>query len=59
MPIYEYQCTVCGYIQEEYLSIIKQPNKLICDKCGKKSISGTTNIIFKGDNWADKRGKKK
>lgn len=62
MPIYEYKCTACGHTQEEYLSILNIPDKINCEKCGKESkkqFSGTTNIIFKGDDWADKKGRKK
>ena len=60
MPIYEYQCMSCKHVQEEYLSITNHPDSIECEKCGSKSkriYSGTQHVIFKGDDWADKRGK--
>lgn len=62
MPIYEYKCSKCNHTQEEYLSIINTPKSIKCEKCNSRSFmlySGTTNIIFKGDDWADKKGKQK
>lgn len=35
MPIYDYQCTVCGNVEERIESIRKDTIK--CAKCGKKS----------------------
>lgn len=60
MPIYEYECTnkKCKHIEEELLPISKQPKTMKCPKCGKRNkkiFSTTTNHIFKGDGWADKK----
>lgn len=62
MPIYTYKCSECEHEQDEYLSIIKQPKTMKCENCGSDShkiLTGTTNIIFKGDGWADKKSMKR
>ncbi len=61
MPTYEYECTRCGTITEEFKSI-SAPKRQRCPKCrGKvtRLISGGMGIHFKGSGFyvTDSRGK--
>ena len=61
MPTYEYECTRCGLIIEEFKSI-SAPRRQRCTKCrGKvvRLISGGMGIHFKGSGFyvTDSRGK--
>jgi putative FmdB family regulatory protein len=54
MPTYEYSCSNCGYIFEEYQSM-KEDALLKCPKCGQnklqKHIGAGTGVIFKGSGF--------
>ena len=61
MPTYEYECTKCGLITEEFKSM-SAPRRQRCPKCrGKvqRLISGGMGIHFKGSGFyvTDSRGK--
>jgi len=62
MPTYEYECTKCGRITEEFKPM-SAPRRQRCPHCrGKveRLISGGTGILFKGSGFYvnDSRGKK-
>lgn len=62
MPTYEYECTRCGLITEEFKSM-SAPRRQRCPKCRSKVerlISGGTGVLFKGSGFYinDSRGKK-
>jgi putative FmdB family regulatory protein len=42
MPTYEYECTKCGYVFEEFQSISAEPIK----KCKKEGCDGTVKRLF-------------
>ncbi|MGB3340556.1 MAG: zinc ribbon domain-containing protein [bacterium] len=53
MPTYEYECTKCKYVFEEFQKITDKP-LLRCPKCrGKlrRLISGGVGFIFKGSGF--------
>ena len=54
MPIYEYQCGVCGY-HEDVLQKISDEALTICPKCHKtafnKLISKPAGFELKGNGW--------
>lgn len=54
MPTYDYQCSSCEYLFEEFQSITAKPLKK-CPQCGKmtlKRLLGTgAGIIFKGSGF--------
>lgn len=53
MPTYDYKCSECENIQEEFHGISQEP-EIICEKCGsrcKMKFVGNTNFILKGDGW--------
>ena len=53
MPTYEYVCTECDHLFEEFQSIHDQPIK-ICPKCNgvvRKKISGGSGLVFKGSGF--------
>jgi putative FmdB family regulatory protein len=54
MPIYEYQCSDCGYELEE-LQTMSEPPLIKCPHCGKntlkKLIGGGGGLIFKGSGF--------
>jgi putative FmdB family regulatory protein len=53
MPTFDYQCSACKSVQEEFQSISATP-KIKCKKCGAscvKLFSVTQNVIFKGGGW--------
>lgn len=61
MPTYEYECTRCGHVTEEFKPI-SAPRRQRCPKCrGKveRLISGGMGIHFKGSGFYvnDSRGK--
>ena len=53
MPVYEYQCGKCGYVQE-YQMKMEDPAPAECPECGydkmKKLISQST-FHLKGTGW--------
>lgn len=52
MPIYEYQCTNCGYDFEIAQKITDKPLRK-CEKCGGKlqKIISNTSFVLKGTGW--------
>jgi len=61
MPTYEYECTKCGVITEEFKSI-NAPRRQRCPECrGKvvRLVSGGMGVHFKGSGFYvnDSRGK--
>lgn len=54
MPIYEYQCSNCGYEMEELQSMSEEP-LVKCPNCGKDTlkrlIGGGAGLIFKGSGF--------
>ena len=64
MPIYEYQCSECGYQTEVLQKISDEPLK-DCPKCGKptmKKMVSAAAFRLKGGGWYEtdfKSGKKK
>ena len=61
MPTYEYECTKCGLVTEEFKSI-NAPKRQRCPECrGKvqRLISGGTGVHFKGSGFyiTDSKGK--
>lgn len=60
MPAYDYGCPECGFVQEETHSIKEEP-EIKCSNCGhapmKRHICTNPQIIFKGEDWATKRGR--
>lgn len=53
MPTYEYKCTECGFVFEEFQSIVSAPLE-ICPQCqGKivRVIAGGAGLIFKGSGF--------
>ena len=62
MPTYEYQCTRCGKITEEFKPV-SAPRRQRCPACrGKveRLLSGGSGILFKGSGFyvTDSRGRK-
>ena len=52
MPVYEYQCSRCGHIEEAFQKISESPLE-ICPRCNgklKKIISQST-FHLKGSGW--------
>ena len=63
MPTYEYQCTRCGIVIEEFKPV-SAPRRQRCPECRSKVerlISGGMGIHFKGSGFyvTDSRGKSK
>jgi len=53
MPTYEYECTKCKYVFEEFQAITDKPLQK-CPKCGEKLrrlITGGAGLIFKGSGF--------
>jgi putative FmdB family regulatory protein len=54
MPTYDYRCTECGHVFEEYQPITSDPLTM-CPNCGKHSLrramGGGGGIIFKGSGF--------
>ncbi len=62
MPTYEYECTRCGHVCEEFKPV-SAPRRQRCPKCrGKveRIISGGLGVHFKGSGFyiTDSRGTK-
>ena len=62
MPTYEYECTRCGLVTEEFKAM-SAPRRQRCPECrGKveRLLSGGSGILFKGSGFyvTDSRGKK-
>jgi len=64
MPIYEYQCTACGFQKEMLQKISDEPLK-ICPECGKETMQKMVTAAafrLKGGGWYEtdfKKGNKK
>ena len=53
MPTFDYQCSACNFVQEEFHSISAILD-VKCNECGAKCnklFSVTSNVIFKGGGW--------
>lgn len=52
MPIYDYQCLNCEYIQEVIERYVDD-TKRTCPKCGYKMVKllSASNFILKGTGW--------
>lgn len=60
MPTYDYECTKCQYVFEEFQSITADPLSE-CPKCGKavrRLIGAGMGIIFKGSGFYTTDNKK-
>jgi putative FmdB family regulatory protein len=53
MPTYEYECTKCHNVQEEFHSILTTPavKCLICKEACEKIFSVNGNFVLKGGDW--------
>ena len=54
MPTYDYKCTKCGDVIEQFHAMTGQPKIKKCPSCGanlKKQIGAGAGIIFKGDGF--------
>ncbi len=56
MPIYEFKCHDCKFIQEEQHSMDDAPSETDCMDCGKtiKRFYGGMSFVLKGDGWPSK-----
>lgn len=54
MPIYEFECTECGAIKEEVLSIKSETREVDCHECGNVSrrIVSSNTFHLAGSGWA-------
>jgi putative FmdB family regulatory protein len=52
MPIYEYRCSKCDKIREEFVSIKQAEEKVMCE-CGAPAyrIISPTNFRLIGEGW--------
>ncbi len=53
MPTYEYKCTQCGHVFEQFQQIADEPLK-VCPKCSgelKRVIYGGVGLHFKGSGF--------
>ena len=52
MPIYEYECTSCGHVFEEWQKSYED-NDVSCPLCGSpsKRLISNTAFILKGSGW--------
>ena len=53
MPIYDYQCTSCGY-KKEVMRKVSEPNVTACPECGKESFTkqvSAPNFQLSGSGW--------
>jgi putative FmdB family regulatory protein len=60
MPIYEYQCTACGFQKEVLQKISDEPLK-ICPECGKETMQKMVTAAafrLKGSGWYETDFKK-
>lgn len=53
MPIYEYRCSQCNHIFEEWAQHFDSPDCEPCPKCGGKAsrIVSNTSFVLKGQGW--------
>lgn len=53
MPIYEYRCTACGNLFEEWGQHFDSPEHEPCPKCGGDAarIVSNTTFVLKGGGW--------
>lgn len=53
MPIYEYRCTACERVSEEWVRSFDSPDEQDCPYCGKpaKRIVSNTSFQLKGGGW--------
>lgn len=53
MPIYEYRCTACGNVFEEWGQHFDSPEHEPCPKCGGDAarIVSNTTFVLKGGGW--------
>jgi len=57
MPTYVYLCGECGNRKEEYRTISKRDDEMICSACGAKmdrTISAGASFNLKGDGFYKK-----
>jgi putative FmdB family regulatory protein len=60
MPIYEYQCEVCGY-KLETIQKVSDPPRIDCPKChkpGLKKMISAAGFRLKGGGWYETDFKK-
>jgi putative FmdB family regulatory protein len=53
MPTYDYECTQCGHVFEQFHGINDEP-EIVCPECGgpvKRRIGTGAGIIFKGGGF--------
>lgn len=53
MPNYDYECEDCGYVFEEFQSMMEDPLS-VCPKCGgklRRLIGAGAGLIFKGSGF--------
>ena len=61
IPTYEYKCTECDYVHDEFHDMNRRP-RIKCPKCGakcKKIISAGQRPIFKGSGFYETEYRKK
>lgn len=53
MPIYEYRCSQCNHIFEEWAQHFDSPDCEPCPECGGKAsrIVSNTSFVLKGQGW--------
>lgn len=53
MPIYEYRCTKCGNLFEEWTKSFDSPEEEACPECGGKAERVVSRTTFKlvGSGW--------
>jgi putative FmdB family regulatory protein len=61
MPIYDYQCTSCGF-KKEVMRKISEPNLTACPECGKQTFAkqlSAPSFQLSGSGWyaTDFKGK--
>lgn len=55
MPTYQFECKNCKQTIEDWYSMSKRPQALVCDKCGEVAdhiILGGQGFHLKGSGWA-------
>lgn len=53
MPIYDYQCTSCGF-KKEVMRKISEPNLTVCPECGKQAFAkqlSAPSFQLSGSGW--------
>jgi len=61
MPTYDYECTKCNNIQEEFHGM-KDEQEILCNECQsicKKKFSTGSSFVLKGSGWPSKEYKMK